>query len=87
MVHLKKNRTSNSVNTCRSLSFVYHIHSTDCSNSYYGPNCLELCSNNCGVPRRCDRITGKCYGGCQAGWKEPKCLERKHFVVSAIAWN
>lgn len=46
---------------------------TECSPGFYGQDCQENCSTNCIVPRRCQRVTGQCEGGCHAGWKEPKC--------------
>ena len=27
----------------------------------------------CGVPGRCDRVTGSCNGSCLSGWKEDMC--------------
>ena len=50
-----------------------------CSEGYYGPNCAEMCSNNSGVPKKCDRKTGECIDGCQIGWKKPLCKKRKHW--------
>ena len=46
---------------------------TECSSGFYGQYCQENCSTYCIVPGSCDRMTGQCEGGCQAGWKEPKC--------------
>uniref|UniRef100_A0A8W8NSY8 EGF-like domain-containing protein n=1 Tax=Magallana gigas TaxID=29159 RepID=A0A8W8NSY8_MAGGI len=41
----------------------------ECPDGWYGSNCQEQCNVNCGVPYRCDRVTGQCEGGCQVGWK------------------
>ena len=46
---------------------------TDCPPGFYGQDCKENCSTNCIVPVRCDRMTGQCEGGCQAGWTQSKC--------------
>lgn len=49
---------------------------TECKdNTYgaYGYNCLDTCSIKCGVPGRCDRVTGQCEGGCQVGWNGIRC--------------
>ena len=46
---------------------------TECQDGLYGYDCQENCSTNCIVPSGCDSMTGQCEGGCQAGWKEPKC--------------
>eukprot|EP00105_Crassostrea_gigas_P007657 XP_011421974.2 PREDICTED: multiple epidermal growth factor-like domains protein 6 [Crassostrea gigas] len=44
-----------------------------CPDGCYGINCQEQCNINCGVPYRCDRVTGQCEGGCQVGWKGETC--------------
>lgn len=44
-----------------------------CKFGWFGPHCESRCNKNCGVPGRCDWITGQCEGGCQAGWETPEC--------------
>lgn len=59
-----------------------------CSEGYYGYNCKETCSMTCGVPGRCDRVTGSCNGSCLSGWKEDMCeignLCKKNKNISLI---
>ena len=57
-----------------------------CSEGYYGYNCKETCSMTCGVPGRCDRVSGSCNGSCLSGWKEDMCQignlckKKQHFA-------
>lgn len=46
---------------------------TECPAGLYGHDCQESCSTHCIASGTCDRVTGQCDGGCQAGWKESKC--------------
>ena len=45
----------------------------ECPEGLYGYNCDKQCSENCGDPNKCNRMTGQCKGGCQAGWTEGRC--------------
>lgn len=45
----------------------------ECPIGYYGVNCDHKCSEYCYEPRRCDGVTGQCYGGCQTGWYTTTC--------------
>ena len=45
--------------------------STECTNGYYGLNCLNACSKHSWVARRSHMVTGECQGGCHTGWKQP----------------
>ena len=42
------------------------------------------CSKNCGVPGRCDRITGQCEGVCQVGWKGATCESGKNMKIKLM---
>lgn len=46
---------------------------TACPEGLYGYNCDKQCNMNCGDPGKCDRMTGQCENGCQAGWTEDRC--------------
>lgn len=50
-----------------------------CHDNYYGYDCQNKCSTRCHTQKRCDKFTGHCVGGCQAGWQGPKCDERNYF--------
>lgn len=45
----------------------------ECPDDQYGRNCLQSCSENCHVSKKCDKKTGACHGGCIEGWKIPQC--------------
>uniref|UniRef100_A0A8W8P3C9 protein-tyrosine-phosphatase n=1 Tax=Magallana gigas TaxID=29159 RepID=A0A8W8P3C9_MAGGI len=47
----------------------------ECSRGYYGYNCVNQCSERCSVRSNCDRVTGKCKGGCMSGWAGDTCNE------------
>ena len=53
----------------------------ECSHGMYGHNCLGSCRIACKVPERCDKVTGHCNGGCQAGWTGLWCEEGKILVL------
>ena len=55
-----------------------HEHFTECDVGLYGANCEGFCSADCRKPGVCDKVTGQCEGGCQAGWKNAKCDQGKH---------
>lgn len=49
------------------------MYYTECLLGLFGANCEGLCSSNCNTSGLCDRVSGQCEGGCQAGWFQPKC--------------
>lgn len=49
-----------------------------CDSGHYGKNCSAQCSINCNISNRCDRVTGKCEGGCKPGWTGFHCDQGKH---------
>lgn len=61
-----------------SIGVVYYATSphnilTECDDGLYGANCEGFCSPDCKTPGMCDKRTGQCDGGCQAGWTQHKC--------------
>ena len=48
-------------------------HLTECDVGLFGANCKEICSPKCKKPSLCDKVTGQCESGCQAGWTQSKC--------------
>lgn len=62
------------------------IHFTVCPHGIYGINCEDKCSMNCGVPERCDRVTGECEKGCQVGWIGSTC-DTSTFVLGSDQWK
>ena len=49
----------------------------ECRKGRFGQNCRQQCSKHCVIPETCDRVTGHCVGGCQAGWKHAQCDQSK----------
>ena len=54
--------------------------SSECLGGLYGNNCNGTCNSNCVNPGQCDRVSGECNGGCQPGWRNPKCDASKNHV-------
>ena len=54
------------------LSFLNLIR-TECLDGKHGQSCEEHCSQHCMISGKCDKVTGHCIGGCQAGWKNAQC--------------
>lgn len=48
----------------------------ECMIPYYGNDCSNLCSAFCNVTGRCDKITGRCGGGCKPGWTGSTCNQK-----------
>ncbi|XP_060582406.1 uncharacterized protein LOC132738816 [Ruditapes philippinarum] len=48
---------------------------TDCESGRYGEKCPTQCSKNCRGNQHgfCRSSDGRCFGGCNAGWKGNKC--------------
>lgn len=45
----------------------------ECPSGYYGYNCVNQCSEHCSISFNCDRVTGRCNGGCTSGWAGDTC--------------
>ena len=65
------------------------LSSIECSDGQYGYNCVGNCSMTCRDSVKCDKITGHCIGGCQAGWMGDMCKKGKNklLIKQCISWN
>ena len=61
--------------------------SSECFEGSYGQGCLNNCSTTCGVLGTCDKVTGFCFGGCQAGWKGDICETGKQYCSCVCISN
>lgn len=60
---------------------MFSLLKKECTEGFHGPNCQKSCSMNCGVRGKCDRVTGQCEGGCQAGWIQIQCDTSKYLIL------
>ncbi|XP_041377802.1 multiple epidermal growth factor-like domains protein 10 [Gigantopelta aegis] len=44
-----------------------------CDQGYYGTNCSETCGYCVNGSTTCHNVTGRCPGGCSAGWRDDTC--------------
>lgn len=66
---------------CPVLSAIYFIISKqECLLGTYGQGCLNTCSGHCLNSATCNRTTGSCDQGCQAGYKGKLCEEGFKFL-------
>lgn len=52
----------------------------ECTNGYYGNDCINHCSGNCDLTSRCEKSTGQCDDGCIPGWRGIICNQSKCFT-------
>lgn len=58
-----------------------------CADGYYGKKCKNECSENCDVPKQCDKVTGRCQNGCKPGWTTTTCKQSMYFdTTKASIW-
>nr|XP_022306982.1 multiple epidermal growth factor-like domains protein 10 isoform X2 [Crassostrea virginica] len=60
----------------RFFQFAQSLHTNSilaCPRGLFGDGCLNNCSLYCKIPMECDRVTGRCFDGCQLGWGDPTC--------------
>ena len=57
-----------------------YVSFIECSDGQYGYNCAEKCRLTCADSGSCDKITGRCVGGCRAGWSGDMCDTGKALV-------
>lgn len=63
------------------LSAIYFIFSKrECLSGTYGQGCLNTCSGHCLNSATCNRTTGSCDQGCQAGYIGKLCEEGFKFL-------
>ena len=68
------------------VQYFFYFFYIECSEGFYGVNCLQNCSRACRIPGNCDRITGYCHGGCQRGWTGVRCEEGKHYIITFLSY-
>ena len=51
------------------LILIYHV---GCTDGFWGITCGQSCGR-CRFETACDRLTGECRFGCEAGWEAPRC--------------
>ena len=54
------------------------ISLTECAVGLFGNNCSKNCSQTCGNPGVCHKVTGHCNGSCMAGWVGDMCEKGKY---------
>ncbi|XP_060588341.1 multiple epidermal growth factor-like domains protein 6 [Ruditapes philippinarum] len=53
-----------------------------CDDGSYGTNCSSDCGK-CMNDLPCDKVTGACSSGCEAGWVGPECQQRENIALNA----
>lgn len=46
---------------------------SECKEGWYGVNCTKPCVGHCRNATTCNHVTGRCDGGCHAGWTGSMC--------------
>lgn len=67
-----------------SLVFILTFFLPECLAGSYGRDCVHNCSLTCGMPGRCDKISGFCIDGCQAGLTGDMCEKGEQLCLFFI---
>lgn len=56
----------------------------ECEKTWYGVNCSQRCAGHCRDNDTCNRVTGQCDKGCDAGWTGYPCNRGKILILREI---